>query len=128
MENLEALPSHLLFQGNGGALLHLFDCATALQLLRAAKAGNDYDSAHLSDNTWERSASPGRNAGGQTMISAAATLESLLEPCFKPLAYALILAASGMATLAFFYADLYTAPLQRPRAATAAANYEILAR
>ncbi|MBE9111497.1 alpha-amylase [Nodosilinea sp. LEGE 07298] len=92
-----------------GTNVHLFDAPLHYNFYRASKSGSGYDLRQIFDNTLvqhqpDLAVTLVDNHDSQPLQ----TLESLVEPWFKPLAYALILLRRG-GYPCIFYADYYGA-------------------
>jgi len=103
---IEAL--HHFIDVTGGDI-HLFDAPLHYNFSEASQAGNDYDLRQIFDNTLVQQQSAlavtlVENHDSQPLQS----LESVVEPWFKPLAYALILLRQD-GYPCIFYADYYGA-------------------
>ncbi|MCT0202808.1 alpha-amylase [Synechococcus sp. CS-603] len=103
---IEAL--HHFIKETGGDV-HLFDAPLHYNFCEASKAGNDYDLSTIFDNTLVKD----QPALAVTLVDnhdsqPLQSLESVVEPWFKPLAYALILLRQD-GYPCIFYADYYGA-------------------
>ena len=104
--NLDALSWYI---GNSGGRIHLFDVPLHYNFSRASKTGGSYDMRGILDNSLMKylplfAVTFVANHDSQPLQA----LESVVEPWFKPLAYAIILLRE-QGYPCIFYADYYGA-------------------